>query len=303
MFKNKVCPVVFKNANVTLITLELLTNENVLDFIDIANRTSSSNRDLNSHVKFFFINLSEFYLKASLLNPMVFSQLEVITVEYSTLHGIDEFAFKHLNHLKYLNLFLYNLDEFLRNGSDWMRHLNSQVKVDLNDENEIKANLGKQFRLSMFDLAQQFKFSDEDICLFKDFPHDRLVFPLISTSSTIECTCTILWLLKYRKYALNADVTDLINEDSVSNCLDENFEVLLRKCDLPGKLAKCASNQEFKPSNSGVNGLTHLEIILIVSGLVFVLISAMGFYLYRFKKSKANQGELSMSPLEMGITE
>jgi len=90
MFKNKVCPVVFKNANVTLITLELLTNENVLDFIDISNRSSSSssNRDLNSHVKFFFINLSEFYLKASLLNPMVFSRLESLTIEFSTLQAV-----------------------------------------------------------------------------------------------------------------------------------------------------------------------------------------------------------------------
>jgi hypothetical protein len=155
----------------------------------------------------------------------------------------------------------------------------------------------------LLDLAQKFDFAEKDICLFKDFPHDQLVFPIISTTSSIECTCTVLWLIKYRKYALNADTTDLINEDSVSKCLDENFEMTLKKCDIPTKLSNCDSTQEFKPTKSGVDGLTHLEIILIVSGLVLVLISAMGFYLYRYKRSKANQGELSMSPLQMGITE
>ena len=41
-------------------------------------------------------------------------------------------------------------------------------------------------------------FPDSDLCFFRYFPHDQLVYPLFNNIGIIEtnCSCTLLWLLK-----------------------------------------------------------------------------------------------------------
>ena len=48
------------------------------------------------------------------------------------------------------------------------------------------------------DLNETYLYTEEDFCLFKDFPHSKLVVPKINTKPNLECTCTLLYLLKYK---------------------------------------------------------------------------------------------------------
>ena len=39
-----------------------------------------------------------------------------------------------------------------------------------------------------------YEYPDEDVCLFKEFPHEHLVLPLIVSGKQLNCTCTLMWL-------------------------------------------------------------------------------------------------------------
>lgn len=68
---------------------------------------------------------------------------------------------------------------------------------------------------------------DEDLCIFKNFPHKNAIFPLIYPQSNFS-DCVILWLIKYRNVYSNhlkLEVTIykedidlfLMSEDSLHN--------------------------------------------------------------------------------------
>jgi hypothetical protein len=42
-----------------------------------------------------------------------------------------------------------------------------------------------------------YTFPDEDFCMFLDFPHNRLVFPILFGFEHIKCTCTLMYLVQY----------------------------------------------------------------------------------------------------------
>ena len=42
-----------------------------------------------------------------------------------------------------------------------------------------------------------YTYPEEDFCLFKDFPHTQLVFPIIDSLHIHVCTCTLSWIVKY----------------------------------------------------------------------------------------------------------
>jgi len=45
-----------------------------------------------------------------------------------------------------------------------------------------------------------YTYPNEDICLFKDFPHSHLVFAYIFPDEKLKCTCTLKWLNLYVKH-------------------------------------------------------------------------------------------------------
>jgi hypothetical protein len=47
---------------------------------------------------------------------------------------------------------------------------------------------------SLLEITEKFSFDDSDLCLFKYFPHERFVIPLIIPGRQLECTCTLYWL-------------------------------------------------------------------------------------------------------------
>ena len=84
----------------------------------------------------------------------------------------------------------------------WMNYLN------LNEKNEKPLQLKFNMR-SEFSFDSIYEYPNEDLCLFKDFPHNRYVYPLIMPGRQLECTCTLYWLqFNSYKYKNEIEIVD-----------------------------------------------------------------------------------------------
>ena len=98
-------------------------------------------------------------------------------------------------------------------------------------------NATQQLLVGFFDNTHSYAYPDADICLFREFPHERQVFAYIqSASMEYACTCTLMWLLKnWRAYDLFS-----LNNTSVGKCLRADFfDAKLKDCRFEWTLEQC----------------------------------------------------------------
>jgi hypothetical protein len=86
-------------------------------------------------------------------------------------------------------------------GTEWMSSLNQYLLfLDLNKTDFIHTYLVTvnlyYKRPEVEIIHRDYAFPDEDFCLFWPFPHEQLVY-MVFDKANLNCTCTILWLLKY----------------------------------------------------------------------------------------------------------
>lgn len=55
----------------------------------------------------------------------------------------------------------------------------------------------QQMIVEFNDESNSYTYPDSDFCLFKDFPHGNKVFPLINAKLSLNCTCTLLYLIQH----------------------------------------------------------------------------------------------------------
>ena len=81
------------------------------------------------------------------------------------------------------------------------------------------------------------------MCLFKDFPHNRSVYPFLMPGKRLECTCILYWLqfntLKYKNQL------DLIYGYD-TNYKDETYQKIYLFCNSSFDSSKCHLEQRFK---------------------------------------------------------
>jgi hypothetical protein len=101
-----------------------------------------------------------------------------------------------------------------------VKYKNKQIMLDLIQNNKFHLiSISHQFNYS-------YLFPDEDICLFKDFPFQRLIYPLIILSEKDKCTCLLLWLSRYNNYSPGG-YDPCPNRNKICN-----YTQMLNKCDL-----------------------------------------------------------------------
>jgi hypothetical protein len=175
--------------------------------------------------------------------------MEDLRIE-GVLVDIQTDLFKSFEYLKNVDIRIENFKTFFHQGNYWLKHLNEQVKVHLDDINEIKNRIAEYMKLR-FEYSKNatsfdpiYEYPDEDICLFKDFPHDHLVYPMIVPGKKINCSCTIIWLLGYHflyvgikvyqyDYQENYDTTKLEYDNldrSILYCVAFDFLENYKKC-------------------------------------------------------------------------
>jgi hypothetical protein len=269
----KICPYIFLNTYVNRLTFNDISNslimKNQLEFLDVDDDDLS-----NSNLIFLSVVLVYENVTSRLINPQVFKYMEILYIT-GVLNDIQMDLFSFFDKIKLISINLYNLKELIHSNYKWMSYINSKVAVTLSDPFNVRENIGYAVLFQIIQKQNNFKenpfmvttfnkaytYPDEDFCIFKEFPHDHLVYPIIISSIRLECTCSIIWLIQYSKFYLKEDlsdykisnyhfeykeiyVDDYINH-TVKFCIGDNLNKRIADCKFKEKLKLC-NTTEFK---------------------------------------------------------
>jgi hypothetical protein len=281
-YPKKWCPYFFKNFDLAYIV-----------FFDIKNSFLMKNR-----VNFHQLNSSNIYLKYLLslqlimtfevldqnnLSPDLFKNVEILGLA-GIIYGTQDDLFKDFQKLKIIDFAISNLKYFFHLGNKWMNYLNLNVsKINMGENSKRNLLVLKFIYLKQtvsFDLM--YEYPNEDLCLFKDFPHERFVFPLIIPGKQLECTCTLYWLQsnihRYKNelkvvsdYKMNYHDRNELNSfkiifkfcDSSFNSSKCNFSLMLKTCHVEEKTTESSKKLSFQ---------NDFELFYLIKMLQFILL-------------------------------
>ena len=292
------CPIIFQAATVETFAINNINIDNQFSFMDTSALNFSS--FFTSDVRDLIISDSDFVLDQTVLDINVFSNLNLLLINNSNIRYIQEDLFKYFTNLKYVNMQLTNFVEVisLNSYSNWLASLNSNITVDLNDTNQVNENKKFFMEFTLTDKNELYDYPEKDFCLFKKFPHEKLVAPIIMTKDNLECTCTLLYLLKY-KDIYNINGINVMDTPSVAKCLyAADFADMVKKCDFYTKLNECDKSNKKKESSDGY--LIATVVLGVLSGVFLVLI-VVAVYFFKIRKArKPEDDEITFSEIKSG---
>jgi hypothetical protein len=156
-------------------------------------------------------------------------------------------------------------------------------------------NPNKQTLIGLFDNDHKYAYPDEDLCLFKDFPHDSNVFVYIQNANKeYECTCTLVWLLKnWRAYTLFR-----LNNTSVGKCLrDEYLQEKISECKFEQTLLQCDPVEPVDVSNEKRDDVLWIIAVPFFVILIFVVF-ALSFKIILYKNNSNHNHNHNANRLE-----
>ena len=244
-FTTRICPLVFHSMSNGQIKIDCLIDtfykRNLLEFHHLDNVT-----DINSSVKELFLyNTEKVEFNSVLLNNLVFKNVEMLGI-YGELKSIQTGLFRSFKRLKYFIMdpfFIRPL--FHRQGADWLRDLNSDVYVDLENRSQIESlikinkylifdiDMSKNYMSYYLDRDYLFKvdliFPDEDFCLYRKFPFNQLVIMTVTSrvlyfGINATYSCTFIWFIQF--YDLYSDQIYGLNKFVRMNLSEE-----IEKCE------------------------------------------------------------------------
>jgi hypothetical protein len=259
-YENKICPYVFDRTQLEYLEFFQITNSlifmNRLEFLSINQSTNEIQTD-----SLWRLKLSVAFEKISLRNvdKHAFKSLTHLILS-GYVDDIDGEIFMYLKKIRLIQIAIENFSQFFHaSATRWMSHLNSNLNINVNNPIDVGMNVKSIIAVEFLDEAQSLKksyrYPDEDICLFRQFPHTRLVVPVIVLDEAIEkCSCTLLWLLQYTRHFIDkADFhyfKDVRAEYLIENltakniCLkDRNFALNVAKCNFTEKFKNCLLNE------------------------------------------------------------
>ena len=235
-----VCPIIFKKTRVNNWIFESL---NPIYF----KKPSTNLNDLAGHLDirvtrlecvFGYGQFVKFLNEETLLDILIFNQLESLTFRHTYIEMIDGISLGKLTKLKSLKLLSYDITSLISNGVDWVNNLNegSSLTLEIN----------------------RFKFEDSDFCKFKNFPQDKLILLGLAYSGEnfeieLPCTCTIYYVYKNFKLYENLLVNGSVDAYYPFHCFNVN-EILLQE-----QLNYC--NDEFVMDDCNKNKTTTTQAL------------------------------------------
>lgn len=170
-FSDKLCPLVFNNATIDHMESWPMTDtfirKNYLAFINLRNITFTNDPSIKEYlVGFYNVKVNSY-----LINKQVFSQTPKLNLQ-GKIDSIDTDTFKNLFKTNCIMLRLSHTRHLLYNSIEWFNSINYDIKYDssLDFRNFTETHKSRIVYLSfLFDLSD-FWFSDNDFCLFKNFP-------------------------------------------------------------------------------------------------------------------------------------
>lgn len=211
--------------------------KNSIKFADI-NETNFS-----ASIKMLALSFYNNKLSEKLFNTLVFYNSSVILI-CGVIDFIENETFQNLIYVKRILLEIFHSAKFLLKTIEWINHINYEIDTgdDLLGYVVNNPNVDKLIGMNFSD----YTLSDEDLCLFKEFPHKKLLFPLIFDASK-SCNCTYIWLtqklfiyqnvfsISFSIYSrltinLNEEYIDILCNFSEQQFLACRFETKLNNC-------------------------------------------------------------------------
>jgi len=267
-YSTNLCPKVFANAFLSEIYFYNFNNLNKFAFY-----TTDLSQNFNQLKveRLFFVESQIISLDSSILNRNLFRSILSLGFYNSYLVRIEKSL---LGNFKYLNRVIFDLNNFndLVYDLSWINELNPEFS----NVNPTSADFYQSFQIEIMlgDRQMQYEFTEQNFCVFKDFPHQKLVYPALFTKENLTCSCTVMWLIQYYKLF---KFKERLETKSIANCINDDllFEQTILNCNFSQRIDACDLNG----SRVSKDGLTDWELALAISlPLLFVLIvAAVGF--------------------------
>ena len=177
-YTNQLCPLVFLNANARRVEMVNIIGSNRFIFKKLEKPDFIDNPLKNNIEELKIYDANSLVIDDEFLDEDVFFNTKTIDVDNSNLKRIANDAFLKLYYLKKLTLNLENMQEFLNSSENkWMLSLNSDILVDLDDDEKLKENINETFVLILNNRIkeQNYLYMDEDLKYFTHFPHEKVI--------------------------------------------------------------------------------------------------------------------------------
>ena len=205
-YPRKWCPHFFRDFDLDSLELFDITNSFLIKNRLIFFPTNSSVLYIK-YLRLLVLSITYENLDRNNLSPDLFKKIRILGIT-GVINGIESNLFKDFKNLQIIDLGLSNFKEFFHMGIQWMNSLNVDKKHVL--------RLSFQYLNNIVSFDSIYEYPNEDLCLFKDFPHKNLVYPLLVPRKKLKCTCTIYWLQK--------NLNDYENEISITYEYSSNYK-------------------------------------------------------------------------------
>lgn len=202
IFREKTCPLVFFNARISYLFVSSTDSffaRNILSFSNISDTVGSN---LDSKIAALDLRLYHANLDYKILNKYIFKHLLLVTLN-GIVNSIEDDIFMSFKYLKMFHLRVQNIRNLFQKRNQWLQYLNNDV-----DTSYLRHDFNKIFTLVIEQTHYNvsfYTFPDEDLCYFKDFPHQKFVMPIFKPmpAAPINVSCLYLFLIQYSNNYVN----------------------------------------------------------------------------------------------------
>lgn len=246
-FNIPICPFLFGSSIIETFTINNPKGNFIFNTI---------NQQVNANINYFIIKSAKInHLDSiNIINRNLFDKIKSLSlIGLDSLETIEDNLFTYFKSMRMLKFNEMDVKNILAISQNWLKNLNSDVYFDIDAQN-VTESLRKFIFFMGFDrISFEYPNKSEDIksfCLFKHFPHNKLIYPYISQNNNLSCTCTIYWLFKhYSKFKLLYEPNgDFIPIQCFQNI---DYEMKIKNCDFDRKFLECRNvdNQSTRPTN------------------------------------------------------
>lgn len=283
-----ICALFFKQAYVRSFYFFYLSDsflkKNSISFTS-PNETDFGSEDLDSNIKQFSV-LESYYLHINwkLVNPLIFSKTEYFMFRYHV-DSIQNDVFKPFYNIRKLSFDPLNLMNVVRKqGIEWLKSVNSDLNVDLEDKYDLKenekriVNINVGFNVYFLINSKKNLAYESDFCLFVDYPFDQLVFLgeiYDERNREKNFSCTEMWL--YQHYSATRYFL------KYSKSFVRRLRVLkFENCNFKKRISICNRTNfhtQLKNTHSSSNLFTVFDFMIVLEFFILVGSSLSAVYI------------------------
>ncbi|CAF0948312.1 unnamed protein product [Brachionus calyciflorus] len=267
-YRTKICPQIFQNLQIENFFFEFMANifykKNFISFTNIY-------QNLNIVIKRVYFNLCDnLNLDKTLLSSDIFNLIEELHMD-SKIKSIESDLFKNFTNLRYIEFNIFFTKYLFHKSLEWIKSINQDLNVNISNRNDINSNSYRTAHIKLVQnglirddyYSKNYFFSDENFCLYKDFPFNQMVFlSFDGTFSKNEETCTEVFL---KKSFANYDIDSIMYFSLLNNHLDKYLNN--SNCDFEKMKKRCDKNSFFRQEidlNDFINIIVLFDFILLV---------------------------------------